>query len=157
MGRSPASSCLRLISCSGGDDTSADPNSTALENKSSGDKRGWSFRKKSGKQRGLITSVVSETTPASRTRETLESALLKSPSPDNNNVSEKQQQSFSVDEKKSQLPVVTYVAEPVDEKKTQSVIEEKTELLSVEEQIDHRTEVSPVIVESKGTETEEDD
>jgi hypothetical protein len=105
----------------------------------------------------LITSVVSETTPASRTRETLESALLKSPSPDNNNVSEKQQQSFSVDEKKSQLPVVTYVAEPVDEKKTQSVIEEKTELLSVEEQIDHRTEVSPVIVESKGTETEEDD
>ncbi|CAL9215594.1 unnamed protein product [Arabidopsis halleri] len=155
MGRSPASSCLRLIACSGGDDAS-DPNSTALENKSSGDKRGWSFRKKSGKQRGLITSVVSETTPASRTRETLESALLKSPSPDNNNVSEKQQQSFSVDEKKSQLPVVTYVAEPVDEKKTQSV-EEKTELSSVEEQIDHRTEVSPVLVESKGTETEEND
>lgn len=94
--------------------------------------------------------MVTETTPASRTRETLESALLKSPSPDNNDVSEKQQQPFSVDEKKSQLPVVTYV----DEKKTHS-IEDKTEL-SAEEQIDHKTEL-PVLVESKGTETEEDD
>ncbi|ESQ34809.1 hypothetical protein EUTSA_v10006839mg [Eutrema salsugineum] len=148
MGRSPASSCLRIIACAGGDDA-AEPTTNALENKSSGDKRGWSFRKKSGKQRGLISSVVSETTPASRTRETLESALLKSPSPDNNIVSEKQ--TFSADEKKSQLPV-TYVAEPVDEKKTQSAEDRTTEL---SEQIDHKTEL-PVVVESKGTETEED-
>ncbi|XP_010477213.1 PREDICTED: protein IQ-DOMAIN 32 [Camelina sativa] len=152
MGRSPASSCLRIIACAGGDDA-AEPNATSAENKSSGgDKRGWSFRKKSGKQRGLITSVVSETettTPAStRTRETLESALLKSPSPDNNNF-------VSVDEKKtSQLPVVTYVAEPVDEKKKQSA-ENKT-VEKEEEQIDGKTEL-PVLVESKGTETEEDD
>ncbi|XP_010498412.1 PREDICTED: protein IQ-DOMAIN 32 [Camelina sativa] len=153
MGRSPASSCLRIIACAGRDDA-AEPNATSTENKSSGgDKRGWSFRKKSGKQRGLITSVVSETTPAStRTRETLESALLKSPSPDNNNnfVSEKQQP-FSVgDEKKtSQFPVVTYV----DEKKNQFA-ENKT--VEEEEQIDHKTEL-PVLVESKGTETEDDD
>lgn len=84
-----------------------------------------------------ITSVaVSETSPASRTRETLESALLKSPSPDNNNVVD-EKQTFSVvdDEKKSQLPVA-YVAEPVD--------------------VNKATEVA-ILVESKGTETEEDD
>ncbi|CAA7031739.1 unnamed protein product [Microthlaspi erraticum] len=146
MGRSPASSCLRIIACAGGDDA-AEPTPNALENKSSGDKRGWSFRKKPGKQqRGLISSVVTETTPASRTRETLESALLKSPSPDNNNVSEKQ--TFSVDEKKkSQLPVAAYVAEPVDEKKAQSV----------EDKPEEKIEQLPVLVESKGTETEDDD
>ncbi|RID58096.1 hypothetical protein BRARA_F01417 [Brassica rapa] len=136
MGRSPASSCLRIIACAGGDDATE-----PTANKSS---RGWSFRKKSGKNRGLITtSVVSDTTPASRTRETLESALLNSPSPDNNILSEKH--TFSVDDdekKKSQLPV-TYVAEPVDEKKKQSAEDKTTEL--------------PVLVESKGTETEEDD
>ncbi|CAN6886526.1 hypothetical protein HID58_065354 [Brassica napus] len=136
MGRSPASSCLRIIACAGGDDATE-----PTANKSS---RGWSFRKKSGKNRGLITSVVSDTTPASRTRETLESALLNSPSPDNNILSEKH--AFSVDDdektKKSQLPV-TYVAEPVDEKKKQSAEDKTTEL--------------PVLVESKGTETEEDD
>uniref|UniRef100_A0A1J3GK34 Protein IQ-DOMAIN 32 n=1 Tax=Noccaea caerulescens TaxID=107243 RepID=A0A1J3GK34_NOCCA len=131
MGRSPASSCLRIIACAGGDDA-AEPTSNALENKSSSDKRGWSFRKKPGKQRGLISNVVTETTPASRTRETLETALLKSPSPDNNNVSEK----------KSQLPVVAYVAEPVDEKKAAQSVEDNQ---------------LPVLVESKGTETEDDD
>ncbi|KAL0795024.1 hypothetical protein Bca101_066401 [Brassica carinata] len=129
MGRSPASSCLRIIACAGGDDATE-----PTANKSS---RGWSFRKRSGKQRGLITSVVSDTTPASRTRETLESALRNSPSPDNNILPEKH--TFSVDDvekkEKSQVPV-TYVAEPVDEKKTTKL---------------------PLLVESKGTETEEDD
>ncbi|KAG2257181.1 hypothetical protein Bca4012_094351 [Brassica carinata] len=139
MGRSPASSCLRIIACAGGDDA-AEPAANSLESKSSGDKRGWSFRKKSGKQRGVtITSVaVSETSPASRTRETLESALLKSPSPDNNNVVDEKQTFSVVDDekkKKSQLPVA-YVAEPVD--------------------LNKATEVA-VLVESKGTETEEDD
>ncbi|CAN8312622.1 unnamed protein product [Cochlearia groenlandica] len=156
MGRSPASSCLRIIACAGGDDA-AEPTATALENKSSGgDKRGWSFRKKSGKQRGLITtSVVTETTPASRTRETLESALLNSPSPDNNI------NNVSVDDEKkkknSQLPV-TYVSEPMDEKVTESA-EGKTELLvpSKEEQIGAESQAKlPVLGESKGTETEED-
>ncbi|RID51705.1 hypothetical protein BRARA_H02352 [Brassica rapa] len=141
MGRSPASSCLRIIACSGGDDAASEPTANALESKSFGDKRGWSFRKKSGKQRGLmITSVaVSETSPASRSRETLESALLlKSPSPDNNNIVDENQTFSVVDDekkKKSQLPVVAYVAEPVD--------------------VNKATEVA-VLVESKGTETEED-
>ncbi|CAN7134013.1 unnamed protein product, partial [Brassica rapa subsp. narinosa] len=140
MGRSPASSCLRIIACSGGDDAS-EPTANSLESKSSGDKRGWSFRKKTGKQRGvMITSVaVSETSPASRSRETLESALLlKSPSPDNNNIVDEKQTFSVVDDekkKKSQLPVVAYVAEPVD--------------------VNKATEVA-VLVESKGTETEED-
>lgn len=88
----------------------------------------------------MITSVVSDTTPPSRTRETLESALLNSPSPDSSVSSEKRSFSVDVDDdkkkkEKSQLPVVTYVAEPVDEKKTEL----------------------PLLVESKGTETEEDD
>lgn len=82
-----------------------------------------------------ITSVaVSETSPASRTRETLESALLKSPSPDYNNVVDEKQTFSVVDDekkKKSQLPVA-YV------------------------DLNKATEV-PVVVESKGTETEEDD
>ncbi|KAF8053098.1 hypothetical protein N665_1463s0003 [Sinapis alba] len=139
MGRSPASSCLRIIACAGGDDATE-----PTANKS--DKRGWSFRKRSGKHRGLITSVVSDTTPPSRTRETLESALLNSPSPDNNIIlSEKHTFSSVDDEKKkkqkSQVPVVTCAAaEPVDDKKTQ----------------DKTTEL-PLLVESKGTETEEDD
>lgn len=49
------------------------------------------------------------------------------------------------------------MAQPVDEKKTQPA-EDKTDLSvpCLEEQIDHRTEL-PVLVESKGTETEEDD
>ncbi|KAJ0257432.1 Protein IQ-DOMAIN 32 [Hirschfeldia incana] len=136
MGRSPASSCLRIIACAGGDDATE-----PTANKSS---RGWSFRKRSGKQRGLITSqVVSDTTPPSRTRETLESALLlNSPSPDNNILSEKHTFSVDVDDEKkkqSHLPV-TYVAEPVDEKTTQV-----------------KTMELPLLVESKGTETEEDD
>ncbi|KAL0694937.1 hypothetical protein Bca4012_062117 [Brassica carinata] len=136
MGRSPASSCLRIIACAGGDDATE-----PTANKSS---RGWSFRKRSGKNRGLITSVVSDTTPASRTRETLESALLNSPSPDNDILSEKHTFSVDDDEKKekSQLPV-TYVAEPVAEKKTQPAEDKTTEL--------------PLLVESKGTETEEDE
>ncbi|CAH8385530.1 unnamed protein product [Eruca vesicaria subsp. sativa] len=135
MGRSSASSCLRIIACAGGDDATE-----PTTNKSS---RGWSFRKRSGKNRGLITSVVSDTTPASRTRETLESALLNSPSPDNNIVSEKHTFSVDVDDekKKSQLPV-TYVAEPVDEKTKQSAEDKTAEF--------------PLLVESKGTETEED-
>ena len=88
----------------------------------------------------MITSVaVSETSPASRSRETLESALLlKSPSPDNNNIVDEKQTFSVVDDekkKKSQLPVVAYVAEPVD--------------------VNKATEVA-VLVESKGTETEED-
>ncbi|XP_056849265.1 protein IQ-DOMAIN 32 isoform X2 [Raphanus sativus] len=144
MGRSPASSCLRIIACAGGDDA-AEPTPNALESKSSSDKRGWSFRKKSGKQqqqRGVmsITTSVAVSEETTRTRETLESALLlKSPSPEDNVVSEKQ--TFSVDDektktKKSQLPVTTYVDESVD--------------------VNKKAEV-PVLVESKGTETEEED
>lgn len=87
-----------------------------------------------------ITTSVAVSEETSRTRETLESALLlKSPSPEDNVVSEKQ--TFSVDDdktktKKSQLPVTTYVDESVD--------------------VNKKAEV-PVLVESKGTETEEED
>ncbi|XP_010536363.1 PREDICTED: protein IQ-DOMAIN 32 [Tarenaya hassleriana] len=165
MGKSP-SSCFRIITCGGGagEPTAKDAGDlNSYENKSSPDKRGWSFRKKSGGHRGLNNSAVSETPVAIRTRETLESALLKSPSPDSNKVSEKP---FTVQstEDMSQLPV-TYVSQPTTEEKTQFPVPQAVQptedkpvlsVARVEELLIHdRTEL-PVPVETRGTETEDE-
>ncbi|CAN4093953.1 unnamed protein product [Withania somnifera] len=59
MGKSTASSCFKIIAC-GSDSVDHDELETP-ESKSSSDKRGWSFRKKSSRHRVLSNTVVSET------------------------------------------------------------------------------------------------
>ncbi|XP_015073504.1 protein IQ-DOMAIN 32 [Solanum pennellii] len=60
MGKSTASSCLKIIAC-GSDSVDRDELEAHPESKSSSDKRGWSFRKKSTRHRVLSNSVISET------------------------------------------------------------------------------------------------
>ncbi|XP_016451167.2 protein IQ-DOMAIN 32 [Nicotiana tabacum] len=60
MGKSTASSCFKIIAC-GSDSVEHDELETPSESKSSSDKRGWSFRKKSARHRVLSNTVVSET------------------------------------------------------------------------------------------------
>ncbi|XP_012835738.1 PREDICTED: protein IQ-DOMAIN 32 [Erythranthe guttata] len=70
MGKSTAS-CFKIISC-GSDSVDHDDLQTP-ESKGSGDRRGWSFRKKSPKHRVLSNSVTSEA-PSSVNKENPESA-----------------------------------------------------------------------------------
>ncbi|KAL1542932.1 protein IQ-DOMAIN 32-like [Salvia divinorum] len=62
--------CFRIISC-GGDSVEHDDLQTP-ESKASSDRRGWSFRKRSARHRVLSNSVTSES-PASASKESLES------------------------------------------------------------------------------------
>ncbi|XP_010539861.1 PREDICTED: protein IQ-DOMAIN 32-like isoform X2 [Tarenaya hassleriana] len=167
MGKSPAY-CFRIITCGGGDGGADDPTAkeagdlNSYENKSSSGNRGWSFRKKSGRHRGLNSTTVSEPPAVTRTRETLESALLKPSSPDNGNVSEKPFTDQCTDDK-SQLPVKYLAEEPTEEKprvivpQAEQPMGDKTEFSAprVKELVDDRTEL-PVPVESRETEVEDD-
>ncbi|KAK4349021.1 hypothetical protein RND71_031776 [Anisodus tanguticus] len=60
MGKSTASSCFKIIAC-GSDSVDPDELEAHSESKSSGDKRGWSFHKKSARHRVLSNTVLSET------------------------------------------------------------------------------------------------
>ncbi|MCD7469295.1 hypothetical protein HAX54_008227 [Datura stramonium] len=60
MGKSTASSCFKIITC-GSDSVDRDELEAPSESKSSSDKRGWSFRKKSSRHRVLSNTVISET------------------------------------------------------------------------------------------------
>ncbi|KAJ8762262.1 hypothetical protein K2173_007418 [Erythroxylum novogranatense] len=85
MGRSSA--CLKIIACSGTDSADRD-DLPVSENKSSSDKRGWSFRKRSARHRVLNNTVISEV-PSSASKDSPESANLKSQVPDTSFVPEK--------------------------------------------------------------------
>ncbi|XP_021722537.1 protein IQ-DOMAIN 32-like [Chenopodium quinoa] len=61
MGKSSSSSCLKIIVC-GGDAAESDDVHSSSEAKTPNDKRGWSFRKRSGRHRVLGNNVNSETT-----------------------------------------------------------------------------------------------
>ncbi|XP_021721126.1 protein IQ-DOMAIN 32-like [Chenopodium quinoa] len=61
MGKSSSSSCLKIIVC-GGDAAENDDVHSSSEAKTPNDKRGWSFRKRSGRHRVLGNNVNSETT-----------------------------------------------------------------------------------------------
>ncbi|KAL2895165.1 Protein IQ-DOMAIN 32 [Bienertia sinuspersici] len=60
MGKSSPSSCLKIIVC--GSDAAEKDGVHSPEAKTSNDKRGWSFRKKSGRHRVLGNNVNSEST-----------------------------------------------------------------------------------------------
>lgn len=60
MGKSSPSSCLKIIVC--GSDSADNDAIHSPEAKTSNDKRGWSFRKKSGRHRVLGNNVSSEST-----------------------------------------------------------------------------------------------
>ncbi|XP_051124131.1 protein IQ-DOMAIN 32-like [Andrographis paniculata] len=72
MGKSTAS-CFKMIAC-GGDSVEHDDLQTA-ESKSSSDRRGWSFRKRSARQRILSNSVTTEV-PASENKEIPDSTAV---------------------------------------------------------------------------------
>ncbi|CAO2833851.1 unnamed protein product [Amaranthus hypochondriacus] len=61
MGKSSSSSCLKIIVC-GSDSAENDDEIHTSEAKTPNDKRGWSFRKRSGRHRVLGNNVNSETT-----------------------------------------------------------------------------------------------
>ncbi|ESR48375.1 hypothetical protein CICLE_v10000295mg [Citrus x clementina] len=69
MGRS--NSCFKIITC--GSDSAGNDDLDVSESKSSNDKRGWSFRKKSARHRVLSNSVVTETASSVK-KENLETA-----------------------------------------------------------------------------------
>ncbi|TKY75227.1 IQ-DOMAIN 32 [Spatholobus suberectus] len=69
MGKS--TSCFKLITCGGGDAAEKDDYHQVSEIKESNDKRGWSFRKKSARQRVLSNTVIAEA-PSSANKESSE-------------------------------------------------------------------------------------
>ncbi|KAG2692713.1 hypothetical protein I3760_08G065600 [Carya illinoinensis] len=79
-------SCFKIITC--GSDSADKDDLEVSESKGSGDKRGWSFRKRSARHRVLSNTVISET-PSSGNKENPESATLNHPLPANSTVPEK--------------------------------------------------------------------
>ncbi|KAJ8647935.1 hypothetical protein MRB53_000958 [Persea americana] len=71
MGRSTTISCFKIIAC--GSDSAEKSDLEQTESKTSTDKRGWSFSKRSGRHRVLSNSVVSEL-PSAGSKENLEAA-----------------------------------------------------------------------------------
>ncbi|KAJ9186482.1 hypothetical protein P3X46_002050 [Hevea brasiliensis] len=84
MGRS--TSCFKIITC--GSDSADKDDLQAPENKNSGDRRGWSFRKRSARHRVLSNTVITEAA-YSANKESSESASLNFQSPDTSTVPEK--------------------------------------------------------------------
>ncbi|GAV67855.1 IQ domain-containing protein/DUF4005 domain-containing protein [Cephalotus follicularis] len=78
MGRSTA--CFKIIAC--GSDSADKDDLEVTESKASGDKRGWSFRRRSARHRVLSNTVISETTSSGK-QESPESAPLNIQPPDN--------------------------------------------------------------------------
>eukprot|EP00257_Ricinus_communis_P017278 XP_015575680.1 protein IQ-DOMAIN 32 [Ricinus communis] len=101
MGRS--TSCFKIITCAGDSADKDDDDLLAPENKSSSDKRGWSFRKRSARHRVLSNTIIAEA-PYSANKESSESATLTFQSPDSSNVPEKISVIQCTDEK-PQLPI----------------------------------------------------
>ncbi|KAH6776600.1 IQ-domain 32 [Perilla frutescens var. hirtella] len=95
MGKSTAS-CFRIISC-GGDSVDHDDLQTP-ESKGSGDRRGWSFRKRSATHRVLSNSVTSEA-PASASKESQESISVSCQVQPDLTVAEKTTETQQIEEK----------------------------------------------------------
>ncbi|CAO2817692.1 unnamed protein product [Amaranthus hypochondriacus] len=106
MGRSSSSSsCLKIIVCGSDSAENDDDAIHSSQDKTSNDKRGWSFRKKSGRHRVLGNDVSSENTTFAD-RETAKSGNIEFESPIKSTFAdEKPQLPNSIDE----------VSKPVDE------------------------------------------
>ncbi|KDP36953.1 hypothetical protein JCGZ_08244 [Jatropha curcas] len=114
MGRT--TSCFKIITCGG---NSADKDDLQVpENKSSSDKRGWSFRKRSARHRVLSNTVITEA-PFSANKESSESASLNFQLPDTTSVPEKISVIQSTDEK----PQLTFA----DSKESETIVVTKDE------------------------------
>ncbi|KAJ0479178.1 putative IQ motif, EF-hand binding protein [Helianthus annuus] len=89
MGRSTPS-CFKIISCAGSNEAAVDPDHihVSSENKSP-DKRGWSFRKRSGRHRVLSNTVVTEKITSSDNKPISEPISISSEPQINSNISEK--------------------------------------------------------------------
>ncbi|KAI7739141.1 hypothetical protein M8C21_032723 [Ambrosia artemisiifolia] len=89
MGRS-TTSCFKIIACGGSNEAvDRDDIDASSENKSPG-KRGWSFRKRSGRHRVLSNTVVTEKVTSSENKPISEPISISSePQVNNNNISEK--------------------------------------------------------------------
>lgn len=127
MGKSTASSCLKIIAC-GSDSVDRDELEAPSESKSSSDKRGWSFRKKSARHRVLSNTAVSETPSGNKDWPETANANLQTQS--NSTISEKASVIQWADEK-SQFSTVEKSQISADEKAWVSA-EEKPQVLADE-------------------------
>lgn len=125
-------SCFKIITCAS---DSVDHNDLeAAESKSSSDKRGWSFRKRSARHRVLSNTVISET-PSSGNKESPETAVIISQAPENSAAPEK----ITVPpwpEEKPQLST------SVDSKVTETIAKEN------KHEIDIQIEESAVVIQA---------
>nr|XP_004238337.1 protein IQ-DOMAIN 32 [Solanum lycopersicum] len=126
MGKSTASSCLKIIAC-GSDSVDRDELEAHPESKSSSDKRGWSFRKKSTRHRVLSNSVVSETPSGNKDWPEAANANLQTQS--NSTIPEKASVVQWADEK-PQFSTVEKSQVSADEKP--QILEDETPLVSVD-------------------------
>lgn len=126
MGKSTASSCLKIIAC-GSDSVDRDELEVHPESKSSSDKRGWSFRKKSTRHRVLSNSVVSETPSGNKDWPEAANANLQTQS--NSTIPEKASVVQWADEK-PQFSTVEKSQVSADEKP--QILEDETPLVSVD-------------------------
>ncbi|XP_060199794.1 protein IQ-DOMAIN 32 [Lycium barbarum] len=123
MGKSTASSCFKIITC-GSDSVDHDELEVPSESKSSSDKRGWSFRKKSARHRVLSNTVVSET--PSGNKDWPESANANSQRQSNSTIPEKASVIQWADEK-PQFSTIEKSQVSVDEK-PQGQADEKSQV-----------------------------
>ncbi|KAJ8538291.1 hypothetical protein K7X08_014831 [Anisodus acutangulus] len=112
MGKSTASSCFKIIAC-GSDSVDPDELEAHSESKNSGDKRGWSFRKKSARHRVLSNTVLSET--PSGNKDWPESANANPQTQSNSTIPEKASVIQWADEK-PQFSTIGKSQGPADEK-----------------------------------------
>ncbi|KAJ8540933.1 hypothetical protein K7X08_001749 [Anisodus acutangulus] len=163
MGKSTASSCFKIIAC-GSDSVDPDELEAPPDSKSSSDKRGWSFRKKSTRHRVLSNTVVSETPSGSK--DWPESANANPQTQSNSTIPEKvsviqwadEKPQFSTIEKsqgladeKTQGPEDKKHQGPEDEK-PQGPEEEKSQL-SVDVSVDEK----PLVSEDEKPKVSEDE
>ncbi|XP_042063515.1 protein IQ-DOMAIN 32-like [Salvia splendens] len=124
MGKSTPA-CFRIIGC-GGDSVEHDDLQTP-ESKASSDRRGWSFRKRSARHRVLSNSVTSES-PASASKESLESISVNCQVQPDPTITEKTTEVLQKEEK-------TTVVQQKEEKtkEVQQKEEKSTKILQKEE------------------------
>ncbi|PRQ27168.1 putative IQ motif, EF-hand binding protein [Rosa chinensis] len=121
MGKS--NSCFKIITC--GNDSADKDGLEVSESKGSGDKRGWSFRKRSARHRVLSNTVITET-PTSGNKESPESAPLTFQSPASTTVPEKVSVIQCTDEKPQLVtPENPKVSTTEDASEEQSKVEDK--------------------------------
>ncbi|GMJ02700.1 IQ-domain 32 [Hibiscus trionum] len=128
MGKS--TSCFKLITC-GGDSAEKDDAVDVPESKSSSDKKGWSFRKRSERHRVLSNTVIQEATSGGL-KESQESAGFEFQHPDVSVAPEKTEKTATVrfaEEKPQLITPKEYIEEKSELAAPKEYSEEKPQLL----------------------------